>query len=231
MNTRKFMLVGGRVDQLPAAFGYDADLVCLDLEDTVAATAKEAARRAVPDLVALGRRHGRATAVRISSLATLDGLRDMTLLSEVAEVPDMVVLAGVRCAHELRLVRELLLPRHGAVGLQPIIENAEALREVEAIAAFPGVHSISLGGKDLSDSLRVARDWDALLYARGRCVAAAAAAGVPVVDGPQPPTEDPVALRALCERLRTLGFAGKSAIVGEHLPVIAEVWAAPQSPR
>jgi len=224
MSTRKFMIIGGKTDNFEEVFAYPCDIVCLDLEDTVPADRKDAARDALPRFIALGARLGRKTAVRISALSCADGLRDLLLMQEQPRAPDMVVQSKAESAQEVALVRQLLAPRLGEFHLQPIIETAQALAQVESIAAVPGVGSISLGGKDLSESLRVERSWEPMLYARSRCAAAAAQAQVAIVDGPQSRETSLDALRDMCQRLKALGFAGKSAIFPEHLPVINEVW-------
>lgn len=223
MSTRKFMIIGGRTDEFQLVFSYDADVICLDLEDTVPAERKEPAREAVQDFIRLGARLGRQTAVRIAALSTFDGLRDLLLMQAQPRLPDMIVLSKAESPQEVALVHQLLAPQ-GRFHLQPIIETAKALSQVEQIAAVPGVRSISLGGKDLSESLRVQRAWEPLLYARSRSSAAAAMAGVPIVDGPQSKETSLEDLRTACRQLKALGFAGKSAILPEHLPVIQEVW-------
>ena len=224
MSTRKFMVIGGRIDHFDEVFGYPCDLVCLDLEDTVPAVRKEAVRGAVGGFIAMGRQRGVKTAIRVSALSTSDGLRDLLLMQAQQQAPDMVVQAKAESPEEVALVRDLLAPRLGSFHLQPIIETVRALARVEQIAAVAGVGSISLGGKDLSESLRVERAWEPMLYARSRCAAAAAMATVDIVDGPQSKDTSLDDLRALCVQLKALGFAGKSAIFPEHLPVINEIW-------
>lgn len=224
MDTRKFMVIGGRTDHFEEVFGYAADIFCLDLEDTVPAERKEAARHAVREFIALGAKRGRRTAIRVSALSSADGLRDLLLMQEQPHAPEMVVLAKAESPQEVALVRQLLAPKLGDFHLQPIIETAHALSQVEQIASVAGVGSISLGGKDLSESLRVEREWEPLLYARSRSSAAAAIAGIPIVDGPQPKDTTAQDLRLLCSKLKALGFAGKSAIFPEQLDVINEVW-------
>lgn len=218
------MIMGGRTEEFAQAFDYAADVICLDLEDTVPRDRKDATRGAVADFIALGHRLGRKTAVRLSPLSTFDGMRDLLLTQQLRQAPYMVVLAKADSAQEVALVRQLLHPVLGDFHLQPIIETGVALGQVEAIAGVPGVGSISLGGKDLSESLRVERAWEPLLYARSRCSAAAAMHGIPIVDGPQSKDETAESLRAMCKKLKALGFAGKSAVFPEHLYVINEVW-------
>lgn len=231
MSTSKFMLMGGREDDFEAAFDHPADVICLDLEDTVAAGQKEKTRAAVGRFLALGRGRQRRTAVRLSPLSTFDGLRDLLLMQQLEHAPYMVVLAKADSAQEVALVRDLLQPVFGHFHLQPIIETALALGRVEQIASVPGIGSLSLGGKDLSESLRVDRSWESLLYARGRCAAAAAAAGIPIVDGPQSRDTTPDELRTHCERLKALGYAGKSAVFAEHLSTINGIWTGPATQR
>lgn len=69
--------------------------------------------------------------------------------------------------------------RHAFVSIQ--IETAEALAEVEAIAAIPGVDSIFLGPADLSQSLGIPGQFDhpRLWEAVDRVAAACKAANVP----------------------------------------------------
>lgn len=215
MSTSKFMLIGGREEDFEVAFDQPADVVCLDLEDTVPTVQKEKTRASVGAFIALGRNRQRRTAVRISPLSTFDGLRDLLMMQQLEQPPYMVVLAKADSAQEVVLVRNLLHPVLGPFHLQPIIETALALGRVEQIASVPGIGSLSLGGKDLSESLRVDRSWESLQYARSRCAAAAAAAGVPIVDGPQSKETTPDELRVHCERLKALGYAGKSAVFAE----------------
>jgi (S)-citramalyl-CoA lyase len=222
--TSKFMVIGGREEDLEPAFSYPADVICVDLEDTVPPDRKEAMRAALKPFIAQGRRLQRKTAVRISPLSTFDGLQDLLLMQQLDRAPDMVVLAKPQSPQEVAVVRDLLQPVMADIHLQAIVETAAALACVEQIASVPGLGSISLGGKDLSESLRVNRSWESLLYARSRCAAAAAAAGIPIVDGPQSRDTTANELRGLCVALRSLGYAGKSAVFPEHLDVINGIW-------
>ena len=80
--------------------------------------------------------------------------------------------------------------------------------------------ALVLGGKDLATALRAQRNWDALLYARGRCVAAAALAGIDVYDEPHSPRDDFEGVRQAALRARAMGFSGKSAVDPRHVPII-----------
>lgn len=228
MSTSKFMVIGGRVEELEPAFSYPADVICMDLEDTVPPDRKEAMRAALQPFIARGHRLQRKTAVRISPLSTFDGLRDLLLLQQLDRPPDMVVLAKTQSPQEVAVVRDLLHPVMADVHLQAIIETASALTCVEQIASVPGLGSISLGGKDLSASLRVSQSWESLLYARSRCSAAAAAAGISIVDGPHSRDITADRLRDLCAALKSLGYAGKSAVFPGHLGVINDMWPLPE---
>ena len=91
----------------------------------------------------------------------------------------------------------------------------------EAIAvATPDVSAIFFGAVDYSADVGCAIEWDALLYARSRVVAAAAMAGVSALDTP---CMDVPALDALADesrRTRRLGFTGKAAIHPTQVAVI-----------
>jgi citrate lyase subunit beta/citryl-CoA lyase len=134
------------------------------------------------------------------------------------------------------------LPRHVGVRL-PKAESVEGVRQVSADAPDRPVHllvesalgleraydlatatsdvaSIGLGEADLRADLGVEGD-DGLLWARGRIVAAAAAAGLaPPAMAVFTDIRDLDGLAASCRAGRALGFLGRTAIHPAQLEVI-----------
>jgi len=181
---RSMMLVtGANRATLDAALRSDADMICLDLEDTV--TDKDAAYALIPHLL---EHSGPALkSIRLNSMSTEEGLKNLLMVRGMKTKPDMVKLAMVSDPYEVKLAASLL----PGMPLVVIIETALALERAQHIAAAaPEVLAISLGGKDLSDSLGCARNWQGLLYARGRVAHAAAIAGVQALDEPYRPLDD-----------------------------------------
>ncbi|MFA1537504.1 HpcH/HpaI aldolase/citrate lyase family protein [Actinomadura monticuli] len=214
MTPRSWLYVpGDRPDRFGKALDSGADAVILDLEDAVAPSAKQDARRNVLDALAAGR----PAHVRINAPATPDGADDIALL---ANAPD--ALAGVRVPKcedpdELRRVADAL-----GVPVFPVLESALGVENALLLAtAHPLVAGISLGEADLAADLRAGGD--ALAWPRSRVVVAARAAGLP-----SPPqsvwtaVRDLDGLRADTLAGRRAGFFGRSVIHPAQIPVVHE---------
>jgi citrate lyase beta subunit len=207
------LVTGADARVLDAAVDSSADVVCLDLEDTV--EDKAGARRLAEALLA---RDIRAeTAIRINPLTTEDGLHDLLWLCAMQRKPKLVMMTMVLDPFEVQLVARML----PGVELVVIIETAEALESAAAMArAAPSVSALLFGGKDLALSLRCTRNWEGLAYGRGRVAHAAALAGVDVFDEVFHPLNDYQALATACEKARVLGYSGKMTIGLGQIPII-----------
>ncbi|MEV6639156.1 CoA ester lyase [Amycolatopsis sp. NPDC051371] len=204
-----------RPDRIKKALDGEADAVIIDLEDAVAAAAKDEARRN-----ALAAFDDGATAfVRINAPGTPAGEADIKALASRAP-------AGVRVPKcedpgELRRVADAL-----GVPVYPVLESALGVENALAIAtAHPLVAGISLGEADLAADLRVAGG-DALTWPRSRVVVAARAAGLPSpVQSVWTAVRDLDGLRTSTEAGRAAGFFGRSVIHPAQVPVVHEVCA------
>ncbi|TDE00405.1 HpcH/HpaI aldolase/citrate lyase family protein [Jiangella asiatica] len=202
-----------RVGRARKALASPAGVVILDLEDAVAPAAKDAAREAVPSLVAEA--PGRAVQVRVNAAATPWGADDLAM---VAGLPAAVSVRvpKVETAADVAAVREVV----GERDVHVLIETAAGVEAAYLVASAPGVASIGLGEADLASDLGVV-DGDGLAWCRQRLVVAARAAGLP------PPAmavwtdlADADGLAASCRDGRRLGFVGRAAIHPEQLAVI-----------
>jgi citrate lyase subunit beta / citryl-CoA lyase len=194
VQARSYLYAPGHLsDRLDGAFGQGADVVVFDLEDGVPADRRDGARANVVE--ALRRR---AAWVRISGE---DDLRAVAGLAVGIRVPK------VRSADEARLVCACV-----SVPVICAIESGEGLEAAEAIAAVPGVLTLSLGSRDLCADLGCADTEHDLRTARDRLVAACRAAGR---TGPVDSVYyggDEAGLEAAAESARRLGFSGKSTL-------------------
>ncbi|PWR13204.1 CoA ester lyase [Micromonospora sicca] len=208
---------GDRPDRFAKAVASGADAVILDLEDAVVAGRKAYAREAVAEF--LSEPQAVPVQVRVNELAGPDVDGD---LAAVAGAPG---LAGLRLPKVESPATVAALAARVDTPLHPLIESAVGLEAAYDIAgAHPAVASLGLGEADLRSDLGVADD-DGLLWARGRVVVAARAAGLP------PPAMSVYAnvadldgLAASCAAGRRLGFLGRAAIHPRQLPVIAEAF-------
>jgi citrate lyase beta subunit len=203
-----------------AALRSGADVCTLDLEDAVPPALREEARGRA------GRAfEGPATpcvrALRINSLRTTDGLHDVLALAYGALRPDALLIPKVNCANDLRILQDMLGEQGADIDFLVTIETAAGLAAVEKIAtATPRVRALVFGAADFATDLGVSMDWEPLLYARSRIVAAAAVAGIPAIDAPTFDLSDELALKIDVNRARELGFGGKAAVHPHQVPVI-----------
>jgi (S)-citramalyl-CoA lyase len=193
MRARSLLFVPGlRPERFAKAVGCAPDIVCLDLEDSVGARDKDAARSTVlaglPALTApASSSSSPEIVVRINSPRHPAGLRDLLGLVESAVPPHGVLLPKASSAAELRWVAELLSHAARPVALHALIEGAAAVsRAGELAAAGVRLRSVLLGGVDLATDLGLGKPRGAaapaplatgpLDYARARLVNAVAAA-------------------------------------------------------
>ena len=216
---------------LKAAHG-DADRVFLDLEDSVATDDKERARLAVIEGL-----HevdwpgdGGAVSVRINAIDTHWMYRDLIDVVEQAGARlDSVVLPKAGVAADVHLVDALLGQIERAtgiarrIGIEPIIETALGLSNVEAIAAAgPRLRALHFGPGDMAASLGMRTtaiggldpgypgdQWHAVL---SRIVTAARAHGLAPIAGPFGDLADPEGFAAAARRAAVLGCAGTLVI-------------------
>ena len=210
----------------------------LDLEDSVAAGDKEAARGFVAAAI---RRHGggRTLYVRVNGLDS--GLAEDDLEAVVSPGLAGIVLPKTRSAADVAAVDGLLaaLERtHGlpaaSVSVIATIEDAAALdRASEIGAACARVHCLGFGAGDLAAELGI--EWPSpdgilsptLVAAKAQLVLASAAAGLaPPHDGASVVLDDLELVRREAEESRRLGFGGKHAIHPAQVAVIEEAFAA-----
>lgn len=212
--TTMLFVPGSRPDRFAKAAASGADLVVIDFEDAVAPADKPSARQSVAHYLRTGTR----AAVRINQLTTTNGLAD--LLALAPDPPVALFLPKIE-QPGLLAVAAGVLP---GVPLVPLVETPEGLAHAPEIARAPQVAGIMLGGADLCAELGVDIGWDALAYARGALVLAAARAGIPAIDVPWIALDDPAGLDAEAVRVKAMGFAAKAAIHPAQIAAIARAF-------
>lgn len=219
---------GSRPELLPKALASGAGLVCVDLEDAVAPEAKDDARPVVMELLA---HHRSRLTVRINHPSTPTGERDVAAVEGLAttgeadDAPLTIMVPKAGSPSELDALHRRLSADGATVRIIAVVETAQGLACVEEMASVDGVCALLLGGLDLSVDLGCALEWEALLYARSRCVHAARLGDVAAIDSPFFDLDDPSGLRAETDRSRRLGFTAKAAVHPRQVPVIREAFA------
>lgn len=216
-----------RPDRFDKALNSGADMVCIELEDGVAYAQKEMAR---DNMVNFFSNPGKVLAhceilVRINGLEDAHGQADLEAILALPQKPDAVMIPKIRHAGEISMLDKKLAEHAPEMALHVLIETAEALEHASAIAAASQrLEMLLFGGVDLATELRATTGWEALSYARGRIVHAAALAGLDVMDMPYLAVDDPDGLAAEAMRARDMGFGGKAAIHPAQLSVIHQAF-------
>ncbi len=220
---RSFLFAPGtNLTMFPKAVKSGADIVCIDLEDAIAPPDKATARQNTADLFNAPADFGRSEVlVRVNALRTRDGLADILALLDCAHPPTGLMLPKVKSPDEVAALDELLTGEGSALRLQVIIETNEGLRACHEIAqASDRVDALLFGGVDMAAELRAPTSWEGLLYARSRCVHAAASAGIDLIDVPFLDLNDMDGLAREAALCAGIGMTGKGAIHPKQLPAI-----------
>ena len=220
---------GSNERMMQKAAQMDVDLVFLDLEDAVAPAEKVATR---PKIVnALNELDwGRSVrCVRINDLETHLAFEDIIEVVEGArDNLDIIIIPKVKTAFDVQWVALLLdqieakLGMSKQIGLEVLIEEVEAMANVEAIAgSSPRLEALIYGVGDYSASQGINPDvfkeshsypGDVWHYGRNKISIAARMHGIDFIDGPYPNIKDPEGYTRECERGMFLGAVGKWAI-------------------
>ena len=211
-----------RPDRYWKALDAGADIVCVDMEDAVALPRKDEGRAATLPLFGENTHPHVERMVRINSISTVHGLKDLQAIIESDAPPPSIMIPKVRSADEIQLIDTLLSTgRAREIRFCVIIETNQGLeRAVEIAKSSPRIDSMILGAVDMSAELRCQKAWEPLLYTRSRLVHAAASAGIDLLDVPFLNLDDPEGLRTEAQACARLGFTGKASIHPNQLSII-----------
>jgi citrate lyase subunit beta / citryl-CoA lyase len=228
---RSLLYVPVNVDRfVDKAHMRSADAVLLDLEDSIAPSEKESARKCVKAAALKAGQSGADVAIRINRPWRM-ALPDLEV-SVIKEV-DALVLPKVDSPEHVQAISEIVTELEHERGLEigrlkyfVLVETPEGiLRMAETAKADPRIVAISVGGEDLSAAASMASDDDSLYASNMHCVMCARAAGVLPLGfvGSIAEFNDTVAFQAMIERSRRLGFEGSAAIHPNQVKILNEV--------
>ena len=228
-----------------------ADVINLDLEDSVAPDDKAQARKNIIQAIGDIDWGNKTLSVRINGLDTPYWYRDVVdLLEQAGERLDQIMIPKVGNAADVYAVDALVTAVEAAKGrqkrisLEVIIESAAGIAHVEEIAASsPRLQAMSLGAADFAASMGMAttgiggtqenyymaheggKYWsDPWHWAQAAIVAACRTHGVLPVDGPFGDFSDEEGFIAQARRSATLGMVGKWAIHPKQVALANEVF-------
>ena len=228
-----------------------ADVINLDLEDSVSHSDKDRARANVIEAINTIDWNTKTLSVRINSLDTPYWYRDVVdLLEQTGDRLDQIMIPKVGNAADIYAVDALTTAvetakvRARRINFEVIIESAAGLINVNEIAASsPRMVAMSLGAADYAASMGMqttgiggTQDNYYMLHgdtrhyadpwhlAQTAIVAACRTHGILPVDGPFGDFSDDEGYRAQSRRSATLGMVGKWAIHPKQIGLANEVF-------
>ncbi len=225
---RSMMFVPVNVDKfVDSAHTRGADVVILDLEDSILPKDKERARTLVAAAAPKVGRSGADVVVRINRPWRLC-LRDLEAV--VSKDICALMLPKTESADHVLMVAEVLDELEAERGLSQghtklvaMIEGAAAFFRVQEIAAAHSrIVALTLGAEDFALSVGMVPEAEGLFYPKQQIVIAARAAGVLPLGfiGTVADFKDLDAFRATVRRSRRLGFMGASVIHPSQIEIL-----------
>ncbi|WP_299947268.1 L-malyl-CoA/beta-methylmalyl-CoA lyase [uncultured Ruegeria sp.] len=242
---------GSNTKLFPKMAASAADVINLDLEDSVAPSDKDAARANVIGALNTVDWGNKYLSVRINGLDTPYWYRDVVdVLEQAGDRLDQIMIPKVGCAADVYAVDALVTAierakgRSKPISFEVIIESAAGLAHVEEIAASsPRLQAMSLGAADFAASMGMQttgiggtqenyymlregeKHWsDPWHWAQAAIVAACRTHGVLPVDGPFGDFSDDEGYIAQAKRSATLGMVGKWAIHPKQIALANQVF-------
>ncbi|EDZ47095.1 malyl-CoA lyase [Rhodobacterales bacterium Y4I] len=242
---------GSKVKLFEKMAASAADVINLDLEDSVAPSDKDQARANVIEAINDVDWGNKYLSVRINGLDTPYWYRDVVnILEQAGDRLDQIMIPKVGCAEDVYAVDALVTAierakgRTKPVSFEVIIESAAGIAHVEEIAkSSPRLQAMSLGAADFAASMGMQttgiggtqenyymiregqKHWsDPWHWAQAAIVAACRTHGILPVDGPFGDFSDEEGYIAQAKRSATLGMVGKWAIHPSQIALANQVF-------
>ncbi len=227
------------------AFSLDADMIMLDLEDSVPVQEKEEARKRVVEVFRDRDWKGKVRSFRINGMDTPFAYRDIIdVVEQAGEFIDVIVIPKVNEAAEVKAVDYMLtqiearMGFRNRLGIEASIETAAGmLRAGEIAFGSARLEALPFGVADYGASLTVlskgisghgdmeefypGHRWH---FPLSRMAMAAKAAGLAAIDAPFGDYKDPEGLKRSCLMSAALGYDGKWVIHPDQIPIVNEVF-------
>ncbi len=244
---RSNLSVPGHLEKMHGkACASKADVIMLDLEDSVPVDAKEKARAQVIESLLNRDWTGKIVTVRINSLDTPFAYRDLLEVVENAgHLLDAIVIPKVNAPGDIAFIDRMLngiemnKRLSSLLGIEASIETAEGLLHAAGIAresdrlttlvfgiadysASVGARLASISGHgEKEEDLYPGHRWH---FALSRMIMVAKASGCLAIDAPYGNFKDPDGLLRSAQMSCALGCDGKWAIHPDQIDIINEVF-------
>jgi len=219
----------------------DADEVFLDLEDSVAPSAKVGARETLVQAVRSNDWSDKLLSFRMNGIDTQWWYSDIIeVVGAVGGTLNDIIVPKIGAPSDVHTVENLLSQVEvnadvSPLGLEPQIEDGQGLHNVYEIAHAsdrlssvifgPGDYSAAMGTPGLDIGQFPSYPGHYWHHALSECNAAAKSAGLPCIDGPYADIEDTEGYRSSAERAHMLGCDGKWVVHPAQIPIANDVFA------
>lgn len=218
---RTSMYVGGTspVKMIQAGF-YNEDCLVYDLEDSVSAAEKDAARFLVYNAVKYQRPENKYILIRVNGIYSQE--LDEDLEAAVRAQPNAIRIPKVEYPEEVRKIDAKVTAIEKAAGIPAgsiqfwcNVESYLGVINAKEIAiASPRIVAMALGAEDFTASMNAQRTkpgWE-IFYARNAILMACRAVGISAQDAVFSDIDDAEGLKKDLEMTRALGFDGKTCV-------------------
>ena len=223
---------GNRPNMLERALAFAADVVMVDLEDSVPPAGKVNAREVAREWVPKLHQQGRRVMVRVNALDT--GLTHDELAAVIGPDLSGISIGKAESVWQLRDADRIITALESTAGLEPghvklipWIENARAVMSATDMAgASSRIVAIAFGAEDYTDDMGVRRTdtGEEVQFPRSMVAVAARAANVASLDSPFVRFRDADGLRQDARVARQMGYTGKFAIHPDQIDIINQTF-------
>ncbi len=219
-----------RIDRIEKSINLPADSITIDLEDAVAQERKEEGRQILKKALEEFDFGLKEIIVRMNSIGTLNGLKDILMLKGCSRLPDTIMLPKTESADEVVLFAKLIGEIDVEIKLLIILESCKGiLCAKDIVKASSKVSGVIFGGGDLSGEIGCSMTWDNMYTARQIVLMAAAHAGIEAIDVPYLDISDLEGLAKECKKVASMGFTSKIAIHPKQIEVINNMFTPEQN--
>ena len=196
-----------------------ADVIILDIEDSVAPEAKPVARDQIAQAIAAGGYGKREILIRVNALDSPWWIDDVAMAGKAR--PDGILVPKVSSVKDLHGIADRLggINADASIKVWAMIETAQAVLDAEELAAASQDSEMRLAGfvfgpNDISRETRIRMlpGRAAMLALITHCILATRAYGLEILDGPYSDFSNFNGFGQECTQARDLGFDGKTLI-------------------
>jgi citrate lyase subunit beta / citryl-CoA lyase len=216
---------GDRPDRFLNAAHCGAHMVVVDLEDAVASSTKDTARKSMAFSIGTAAFDGQSVSVRINPTGSDEVQEDLHALGTAYDRAHHELAVLIPKADSAASLSALCTRLPSGMPVIPIIESASGLLYAFEIAQLTSVRRLAFGSIDFALDLDIADTVDNLRYARSHLVTVSRAAGLPApIDGVTKDFSDATTAAVDARAARESGFQGKLCIHPRQVPAVNDAF-------